>query len=368
MEVHEIDTPVAVIDLDMMEQNIESMARFTREVGVDLRPHAKTHKVPEIAKLQIQAGARGITVQKLGEAEVMADAGLSDILISYQIVGKVKLDRLVALQRKFQEQGKLMTAVDSVEVTEPLSRAMQVAGLIHDVVIEVDTGLGRCGVRSGGPTVALASKIAGLAGLNLRGIMTHEGHVYWGQTHEEIRATALNAGRAMVETAELLREAGYAIDVVSVGSTPAALYTCTVAGISETRPGNYIFNDLTQVRAGTCTTADCALTVHATVISRPNRDQAVIDAGSKAMSSDARPANGSYGFVNDLPEATFVRASEEHGVLELNGNARTLQVGDRVEIISNHACGTVNMYDELIGVRDGSVEVVWPVAARGRMR
>jgi len=364
MHIDNLDTPALLIDLDIMEKNIKAMTEFAKKIGVNLRPHIKTHKIPEIAKKQVAAGAIGITAQKLSEAEVMIDAGLDNVLVPYPIVGEIKLTLLVKLKRK----AIVITSVDSPEVAEMLSRKMEQEDLTHDVLIEVDTGLNRCGMPSGQAVVDFAMNISKLPRLRLRGIFTHEGQVYLSRSRDEVHEVGLKAGQAIVETAEMLKDKGFDIDIVSVGSTPAAEFTPSVKGVTEMRPGIYVFNDATQIRLGACLQEDCALTVLTTVVSRPSANRAIIDAGSKTMSSDASRQDGTYGIAKGYRGITFDRANEEHGILTLAEEAKDLKVGDRIEIIPNHVCTTVNMHDEAVGVRNGNVEVMWRIEARGKVK
>lgn len=362
----ELDTPCLVVDLDRLEQNITEMATYARERGLALRPHVKTHKTAEIARLQRQHGVAGFTCAKIGEAEALADAGvLDDVLLAYQIVGDQKIRRLLALM----ERARVTVAVDSVEVAEPLSRAVQAAGKTLDVVIEVDTGLRRAGVEPGEPVVRLARDLVQMPGLRVRGLMTHEGHAGRARDASELAAIAQRVGRDMVDSAALLQRAGVPVDIVSVGSTPAAFETTRVPGITEMRPGTYVFYDCAAFRFGRIGPERCALRVLTTVISRPAPDRAVVDAGSKTLTMDPPPpGRQGHGYVVDFPDAVIARLSEEHGVIELPPAARGLRVGDRLEIVPNHVCPTVNLQDELFAVRGDEVVETWRVVARGKVR
>jgi D-serine deaminase-like pyridoxal phosphate-dependent protein len=362
MKLTDLDTPAVLIDLDKLEQNIRRMAEFARAHGVQLRPHIKTHKIPEIAHLQLRAGAVGITCQKLGEAEIMAANGINDVLMTYEIVGEHKLDRLAKLKR----YANICTAVDGEEMIVPLAARMAKEGLQHEVVIEINTGLNRCGVLPGEPALALVQRLAHYPSLRLKGIFTHEGHVYGAGNREELERRALKAMEDMLNTAKLLRDHGFSCEVISVGSTPSAMISGKVKGITEIRPGNYVFYDRTQLRLGSCTEEQIAASVLATVISRPAPDRAVIDAGNKTMCTDnAADFNNTIGLVVGHPELTFHYSSEEHG--RITGKT-DLKVGDRLHIFPNHACGMMNMHDEVYGVRGETVEKVWKVAARGKVR
>ena len=366
MHKYEVDTPAAVIDLDIMERNVSDMAAFARDNGVQLRPHIKTHKVPEITRLQLEAGAVGITCAKLSEAEVMADmAGAKDIFIANMIVGESKIRRLLNLAERI----RISAGVDSVDASQPISDAAVQRGLKVPVLIKVDVGLERTGVLYGKPAVELAKKVKEMPGLELSGIYTHEGHVYGAKSPERMRELALESGRRIVQTANMITEAGIETDTISVGATPSAKITCTVPGITETRPGTYVFDDFYQIKLGAATEQDCAFTVLATVISVPAPDRAVIDAGTKSFFSDKSSDFGAYGLIKGMPHLTLVRAYEEHGVIKVDPSVeKGLKVGDKLEIIPNHVCPAVNLFDELIGVRNNTVTLIWKVAARGMLR
>ena len=367
---YDIDTPALLMDLGRLKNNISAMASIARKYGVDLRPHAKTHKTPEIAKLQIEAGAKGITVAKLGEAEVMAEAGLGDILIANQIIGHRKLDRLMTLAEKIH----VMVAVDSDVGAEMLNEAAQQRHVTLEVLIEIDTGVHRCGLSDSGELLGLAEHISTLSNITLLGIMTHEGHVEDGCSRAEIKAKSLEAGQEMVSHAEALRKAGHDIAVISVGSTPSAAFIPAVEGITEMRPGTYVFNDVIEVCVGAANWDQCALSVLATVISKPRPGTIVVDAGSKALfPEDVRNcfalsymSYSGYGYIKTLPEARIAMLNEEHGVIATHGSAETVKIGDKIEIIPNHVCPTVNLYDEMYVLQDGQLLDVWQIKARGK--
>ncbi len=361
-----LDTPCLIVDEEIMRRNIAEMAAFARSVAVVLRPHIKTHKTPQIARLQLAAGAVGATCAKIGEAEVMVEqGGVEDVLLAYPTVGEPKIRRLLALM----ERARVVVALDSREAADALSRAMAAEDRVLDVYVEVNTGQDRAGARAGEEATALALDLARLPGLRVVGVMTHEGQAN-AASPDQIEATALAAGRALVETAEAVRAGGADVSAVSVGSTPAATYTPTVPGVTEMRPGTYVFNDNTAFRYGRLGPSDCALRILATVVSRPSADRAVIDAGSKTLAMDRSLAHPGHGYVVGHPRAEIARLSEEHGVVLLpEGEDRdAFRVGDRVEIIPNHVCPTVNLQDQLFLLRDGRLADVWDVAARGKVR
>ncbi len=358
----DIDTPAVLISLERMQANIQHMQAEMDALGVKLRPHVKTHKIPAIAHMQIEAGAVGITVAKLGEAEVMAEAGIDDIFVAYEIVGERKLERLLAVAAK----ARISVAVDSLDVALPLSQAFENRGSSCEVLIEVDTGLGRCGVPPGEPLCELAAQIAPLPGLKLIGIFTHEGFLHRARSLEELKERAAQVGETMVEAARALREGYFDIEVVSVGATPARAYTAAVPGITENRPGTYVFNDRAQLGLGSASPEDCALTVLATVISRPAPDRAVIDAGRKILSSDRDEFLEGYGEVVGRPDLLLEWMNEEHGIIKLKAPGPDPKVGELLEVIPNHVCMVMNMVDQVYVLQDERVVDTWTVAARGK--
>ncbi len=347
-----IDTPALLIDGGRLRANVAAMAATAREGGVALRPHAKTHKMNEVAALQLEAGAVGLTVAKLGEAEVFVDGGCQDILIAYPLIGDAKLERLAALARR----ARVAVALDSLEV----ARAIAESGAGVRVRIEVDTGQHRAGVAPR-DVAGLAREVAAL-GLHVEGVMTHEGQAYG----------ARDLAAATREAAASMREAAAAVSgtlVVSLGSTPTARFAAREPGVTEIRPGTYVFQDRTQIAHGAATPDDVAAFVLATVVSRPAPDRAVVDAGTKALSSDRLNAPGAPADFGALDGTGWplVRASEEHGVVAVPPHAK-LGIGDQVRIVPNHVCPVVNLFDEAVIV-DGERELArWRVAARGLSR
>jgi D-serine deaminase-like pyridoxal phosphate-dependent protein len=329
---------------------------------VRLRPHIKTHKTLEIAAMQTASGARGLSLAKTGEAEVFAKAGFRDLFVAYPIVGPEKLRRLVALG----EDVRLAVGVDSLEGAGALAEAFRAANRRLDVLLKVDVGFHRVGVS---PAEALrtALRIAELRGLNLRGFFTHAGQAYQQETPEAVAAVGSIEGQILVSVAAEALAAGLPIEDVSPGSTPTAPHVMAVPGVTECRPGNYVFHDATQVSLGVCTPADCALTVLATVASVSGRERAVVDAGSKTLSSDPlRPRPQGHGLVVGR-RSRLVRLSEEHGVIQVE-DGEAFSVGERVRIVPNHSCVVANLHDRLCCVRGERVEGVWNVAARGMVQ
>ena len=267
----QLDTPVAIVDISILNKNIQDMAEFADLAGVKLRPHIKTHKMLAIAQKQLEAGACGLAVAKLGEAGVMLQTGCRNITIANQIVPGEKIRRLL----KLNKEAEVSCAIDSLEGAELLSKAAKRLGQKIPVLIEIDTGLQRCGVLPGEPALKLAEGLISFPGLELKGVMTHAGHAYGAENIEEIARIGKQEGEAMVRTANLLRGKGLTCEVISVGSTPTARYVARVSGVTEIRPGNYVFYDATQVSLGVAKEKQCALSIMATVISRPDYQRAV---------------------------------------------------------------------------------------------
>ena len=359
--LEDLETPAVVVDLDVLENNIRRMAESARSAGVRLRPHAKTHKTPEIARMQTRAGAAGLTVAKTGEAEVFAAAGFDDLFLAYPVVGAEKARRLLPLADRI----RLAVGADSVEGARSLAEAFHAAGRTISVLVKIDSGLHRVGVAPS-DAVATAARIAEIPGVDFRGVFTHAGHAYGAESPEAIAAIGRREGEILAEAAAAIRESGLPVAEVSVGSTPSAPHAMRVAGVTECRPGNYVFYDASQVSLGSCSLSDCAMTVLATVVSVAVPGQAVLDAGSKTLSSDAlRPRPGGHGFLLGR-ESRIQRLSEEHGVVVL-APGESFRVGERVRILPNHACVVTNLHDRLYGVRSGRVEIELSVAARGRI-
>lgn len=365
MRIEELSTPALTVDLDVLERNLDRMAAYCREHGLGLRPHTKTHKTPEIAQMQLDRGAVGLTVAKTGEAEVMAAAApTAEILVAYPIFGSEKLKRLAALAK----QHKLLLSLDSEKTAHELSAAMTTQGARIGVLVEFDAGLHRCGLQSGESCVALAQAVRGIPGLEFRGLMTYPGNI-WGTPADREKET----GAVAEVLARILRafdEARIQVDIVSGGSTPSSKLSHEIRGLTEIRPGTYVFNDLNTRYQGVCALEDCAARVISTVVSTAVPGRAMIDAGSKTLSSDllgSGPKSG-YGLVLEAPEAKLFKLNEEHGHLDVSACSRPLRVGEIVTVIPNHVCTCVNMHDEMFLVRHGEVQGSWRIAARGKIR
>jgi D-serine deaminase-like pyridoxal phosphate-dependent protein len=341
----EIATPAAVVDLDRLESNLARWQAYCDEQGLANRPHIKTHKCIEIARRQVGLGARGVTCQTLHEAELMVDAGIDDVLLAYNVVGGRKLEQLAMLLGR----ADVRVIADDEGLLPGLAGAAADAGRELAVLVDCDTGLGRTGVSSPEAAAQLAAAIARTAGLRFAGLVTYPA--------PPEALDFLSAAAAWIE------RRGLAVESVSVGGTP----TMWEAGelrplVTEYRVGTYVFNDRNTILSGAAVPDDVALTIAATVVSRHD-GRAIIDAGSKALSSDTS-VEGGFGFVLEAPSSTLERLNEEHGYVVLGGGDE-LELGQQVRIVPNHVCVAVNLFDELVGVRDGVVELRWPVA-RGR--
>ena len=368
MGYEELDTPSVIVDLDVLERNIVEMAAVARAVGVNLRPHIKTHKTPQIARMQLDAGAIGVTCAKLGEAEALADAGITDIFICYPLVTERKARRLAALARRGVA---VSTIVDSPEGVAALASVFMDEPAPLDVLVKVDTGLHRVGVQPGVPTVELAYKVAETPGLRFGGICMHEGQTYACPDPEERAEVGRAAARTLVATAHALEAAGIPAARVSSGSTPGGPAAASVPGITEMRPGNYAFYDAMQVGLGVVPAKRCALRVLATVVSHAARDRAVMDAGSKTLTSDkgvhGMTSSGGHGIVVGKDDLQIAGLSEEHGWLKLDPHGSDVTIGETIEIIPVHSCPVANLVDELVIVRGGAIVDRWPVVAAGKV-
>jgi D-serine deaminase-like pyridoxal phosphate-dependent protein len=352
---HDLDTPSLLLDLDVFEANIAKMAAYMGQQATELRPHAKTHKCPTIAKRQLDAGAIGVCCQKLGEAEVMGAHGIHDVLITNQIVGPTKIARLSDLARSTD----VKVAVDNPANVSALAEAAQVAGVVLGVVIEVDVGMGRCGVAPGNPAVELAQTVDRTRGVQLRGLMGYEGHCVNIRDFENRVAETQKANQLLVDSKNAVEAAGIPVEIVSAGGTGTYMIAAKNPDITEVEAGSYIFMDTTYRQV--LTDFEPSLTVLATVTSRPVANRIVLDCGSKTLAGDhGTPAL--YG----LPPAAKCRLSEEHSIWTYTDHAPDLQVGDKVRVIPGHCCSTVNLHDVYYVVQDAEIVDTWPIAAARR--
>jgi len=349
----EYGTPAAVIDMDRVERNIARIQAACDAAGVANRPHIKTHKSPMLAKMQVAAGAKGITCQKLGEAEVMADAGIDDILISYNLIGDEKMARLAALQGK----ANMTVAADNSVVIAGLPQAAAISGRPLTVVVECDTGRKRAGVETPAEAIALAREIAASKGLTFGGFMLYPTETGWA-----------DAQKFFDQALAGIREHGLDAAMVSTGGTPNLKNVGKLKGATEHRPGTYIYNDRMQVAAGVAGWDDCALNIYSTVVSRAGPDRGILDAGSKTLTSDTGGGLDGHGLILEHPEARIARFAEEHGFLDLARSNTRPEVGDVVRIVPNHVCVVVNMFDEAVLVRGDDIIGTLPIAARGKLR
>jgi D-serine deaminase-like pyridoxal phosphate-dependent protein len=372
MTLADIPTPFAFVDLTRVRRNIAAMQALASRAGVRLRPHAKTHKSPVIARWQIDAGAAGICCAKLGEAEVFAAAGIDDIRLPYP-VHPSNASRVVALL----DRTRLSIIVDDEAVAREWSDAMTRAGRVLDVLVKVDVGFHRCGIDPASAGAAdMVRRVGGLPGLRLRGLLSHAGHGYGAESRDALRAVATKEIEILTTLAERLRTGGVDLPEISVGATPTARFIVEQRGATEMRPGNYVFFDRTQAGLEAATLDDCAMAVVSTVVSRPAADRVIFDAGSKTLTNDGARGFGAFaghGLVfRDLdgarPDASIVleRLSEEHATARVTGDC-DLRTGDRVRILPNHACTVTNLMDELVLTEGMAVTGRLPIAARGRI-
>ena len=359
MRIADLETPALLVDLDVMERNLARVADYCARHGLRLRPHTKTHKSAMLARRQLALGASGLTVAKTGEAEIMADTGTRDLLVAFPVIGGPKLRRLAEVARKT----RVTVALDSMAAACALSQAAAAFGVTFGVLIEMDVGLGRVGVR---PEEApeLARACSALAGIEVRGLTFYPGHIRE-QNEAQIRALSVTVAGAR----QAFTQAGIAAEIVSGGSTPLLFRSHEVEGVNEIRPGTYIFNDMNTVRSGGCGLEDCAASILVTVVSHARRERMIVDGGSKTFSSDvAGPGGEGFGRLVDAPGAVFGRMNEEHGFIDLAGAERDFEIGQKTQIIPNHICVAVNLHEQIYGVRRGVVEEVWQPEARGKLQ
>jgi D-serine deaminase-like pyridoxal phosphate-dependent protein len=364
MHLSEIETPALLVDLDTLERNLRRVAGYAHEHGLRLRPHTKTHKSIRMATRQLKYGAAGLTVAKVSEAEVMLAAGPADLLVAFPIVGRSKLARLMEVAKRTQ----VTVALDSMFAARQLSDAARESQVQIGVLAEFDAGLGRVGVPPGKPLVHLAHCLLKLPHLTFQGLTFYPGHI------KDIDEPGRHA---LAQLSELLRSilgdferAGIEVPIVSGGSTPTLFHSHEIHGLTEIRPGTYIFNDVNSVNSGGCALQDCAASIMATVVSVARPGHMIIDGGSKTFSSD-RPVNSpevTFGHVVEAPDARFYKMNEEHGFIDLSRAGQEFGVGDRVRVIPNHICVAVNLHERVYGLRGDAVEEVWNVDARGKLQ
>lgn len=356
-----LPTPAVVVDLRIVEKNIAAMLAGAKDNALAHRPHIKTHRCSELARMQVEAGCCGITVAKLGEAEAMAQGGIKDIFVAYAIIGADKIQRLLALS----EQCRISTLVNSIEGAAALSDAFASASRTLQVLIEIDGGLNRGGVKPGQAALEFARAIRAFPGISVCGLMYYGGLVYDSKNAEEVRGFAQKERDELMETAALLRDDGFCMEVLSAGSSFTGKTPEALRGITEIRSGHYIFNDCGQLDVGFATEADCALTVISTVVCKPDAHTVIADVGTKNLTSDECHHRKGFGFVPEHPEVEIYALNEEHAFLRTEQD-NPLQIGDKIAIIPNHACVVTNLVDEVYGFRDGSFDHMLCIDARGK--
>lgn len=336
--IDDLPTPALVIDASTVRRNIERLAQYGAAHNLLIRPHTKTHKSRMLARMQLDAGATGLTMAKVGEAEQMAEVG-EDLLLAYPAVDAARTTRLAALAR----EKTLRVAVDSLAAISALDQAGVAAGSVIGTLVEIDVGMHRTGVATAEDSLNLAQRIDEAAGLRLDGIMCYPGHIW--APHEQQSQPLAEVAAQLAEAIELWKKHGLRAEIVSGGSTPTAYQSHLVAGYTEIRPGTYIFNDMNTVRGGFCGLEDCAARIVCTVVSDAVKDQIVIDGGTKTLTSDlCAPARESgHGLVVEFPEARISRLSEEHGQVDVSHCERRPRIGERVTVIPNHICPCVNL-------------------------
>lgn len=352
----EVETPSLLIDLNAMERNISRMAEYFKGKQTKLRPHTKTHKSPTIAHKQLDAGAVGICCQKLSEAEVMANAGIKDILITNEIVSPEKILRLVGLSK----HSPTMVALDNLDIAKLTSKLSLKAGTCQDFVIEVNVGLNRCGILPGKHTLDFAKALLNLKGLRFRGLMGYEGPFFDLVDFEKRKVAANRCSKLLIETVGLLKNAGLGVEIVSAGSTGTYNITGAYDGITEVEAGSYVFMDTHYMRLEKLG-FESSLTLLTTVISRPTPERVVVDAGLKAITKE-------FGMpkVKNLEGAEFLGLSEEHGIIKIPNTCK-LRVGEKIQLIPSHCCTTCNLHERYYGIRNERVEEVWPILGRGKV-
>jgi D-serine deaminase-like pyridoxal phosphate-dependent protein len=347
MTIDDLDTPAVVIDLDVLERNIRNAAESCRRIGIPLRVHTKSHKLPEIAHTQMRAGAIGVACQKLGDAEVMCAAGIPDILIPYNIVGKRKLERLTRLVKRTT----MTVAVDSEETATGIAEQAHTDGCTVRVIVELDTGSKRCGVQSPEAALELAQKIVTMEGLSFEGVMVYPSRP--------------EAGPFIERTVELLEHAGIPVRMISGGGTGTEAVSKEI-GCTEVRMGSYVFEGATRISGSQMLNPErCAMRIITTVVSTPTRERIILDGGQKTFTSYPPTP---YGHIIEQPDAKIYAMSVEHGHVDVSACSHRFHVGERLSVIPLHQEMTLNLHDEAYGVRNGKVEVIWPVAGRGRVK
>jgi D-serine deaminase-like pyridoxal phosphate-dependent protein len=370
MQTGELPTPVVLIDHARLLNNIDRAQRLAEAAGAHLRPHAKTHKSPTIARWQVDRGAVGICCAKVGEAEVFAAAGITNIRLPYP-VHPSNAERILRLM----DRASISIIVDHLLVARGWSEAMSRVRRTLDVLIKVDVGFHRCGIDPDAlDALDFVRAVAALPGLRLRGLLSHAGHSYMARSEDEIRTIAEHEAAILTKLRDRAIAAGIVLEELSVGATPTLRHSARLRGLTELRPGNYVYFDRAQVGLGSASLDDCAMTVLATVVSKPAAERLILDCGSKTLSTDSArgfTVPSGYGAIL-TPEGTIdghleiERLSEEHATVRVIGGTR-LEPGERVRVLPNHSCLVANMVDEVVLVEGARVIDKLPVAARGRI-
>lgn len=374
MKITDLRTPCVLVDFGRVEKNLERMQSAATTKGLRLRPHAKTHKSIQLAQRQIAGGAVGICCAKLGEAEIFAEAGIEDIRLPYPL-NPVNAERVIELL----DRTRLSFIVDHPDVAHGWSKAMRAAGREVDVLVKVDVGFHRCGIDpDAAGAAAFVTHVAELPGLRFRGLLSHAGHGYSATSEAELHAIARSESQILTTLAERVRGDGVEVPEISVGATPTVRFSLAEQGLTEVRPGNYIYYDRTQVALGAASWNDCALTVLARVVTKPASDRIIVDSGSKTLTNDlARgitqmPGHGTVltsveGTQRPDEDLVVERLSEEHAIVRARSGAHALAPGDLVRIVPNHACVVSNLVDAAWIVDGGDVVEPLQISARGRI-
>lgn len=362
--VNDLETPALLIDLDRLEGNLDRVAKYAAEHDLRLRPHTKTHKTPEIGKMQLDRGAVGLTVAKTTEAEVMLASGTPDLLVAYPVLGRQKLERLAEVAR----HTRVTVAFDSFEAADGLAETAAAKGLRFGALVEANLGMNRAGLAPGSELMRLAAHVNASPHLDLEGVNFYPGNVWPPDADAETKFEEMRQGVARLY--EDFKRAGLPLGIVSGGSSPTLFRSHEVEGLTEIRPGTYVFNDGDLVAAGHCTWDECAASVLTTVISTPREGFGLLDGGSKTLSSDTVPGQSPplYGRIVEAPAAKIYKLNEEHAHVDFREAEKRPRIGDRVRVIPNHVCVCVNLHEKMYGIRGDRVEHVWDVRGRGKLQ
>ncbi len=361
MPVSCVDTPALLVDYAILQRNIQRLQEASAAAEIAVRPHIKAHKTPQVAQMQIQAGAIGVTCAKLGEAEAMAAGGIEDIFIANCLVGPTKMARLVGLAKHVRH---LSVAVESIESARQMSSAFSEADMQLDVIIEANIGSNRAGVEPDA-AVEFAKALADFPALQIRGIMGYVGFAYYGGGPEDFAESAAREAKALSDVAADLQEGGFEVQVISGGCTPTAGRYQKGCGLTEVRCGTYCLNDHNQVDLGACSRQDIAATVLSTVVSVPAEDRIIIDAGTKALDQAVSDLTEGYGWLKGYEGGNVYKINDEHGYVDRRRLQGDFAIGDKVEIYPPRICTCLNLYDYMYVIENGQVRDVWQITARG---